>query len=473
MGVELTDNRKIIPLCRTNMSDESDCDSIPDPNMIEFSDEENPSESGESMASDDPFRQILENDNDEEPEPEFNFNPLDQIASGGIFSESADIASTIGGSETLGSVPASTLDGTSIIGDPSFTKKDTSQQKFKIPSAPDLTACDNKSMKRQLYARFLKEKKKAEKQRSAARREKRKNETDEERQAKRAAFGKTTAQVDYHQKTVENQRVWDETTVPMTENEKGRISTEDRPVEDVEVNLEQQSDEFADYFAGKVTPKVLITTSENARNRSWKLALELGSAIPNSFVLPRKRLAVKQIVKQATARNFTSVIVVNDDRGTPNGLLVSALPEGPTAHFKLTNPKLRCEMFSKNPKGNKGKGPDHAQPSSHRPELFLKRFGTRLGHRVGRMFASMYPKDPQFRGRQIVTLYNQRDYIFFRMHRYHFVKQGKKVNMQEMGPRFTLKLRSLQLGTFDSKRGDYEWIHKRHKMDSSRRKFHL
>ena len=32
--------------------------------------------------------------------------------------------------------------------------------------------------------------------------------------------------------------------------------------------------------------------------------------------------------------------------------------------------------------------------------------------------------------------------------------------MQELGPRFTLKLRSLQRGTFDSKHGEFIWIHR-------------
>jgi len=31
---------------------------------------------------------------------------------------------------------------------------------------------------------------------------------------------------------------------------------------------------------------------------------------------------------------------------------------------------------------------------------------------------------------------------------------------QECGPRFTLKLISLQNGTFDTKGGEYEWVHK-------------
>ena len=43
--------------------------------------------------------------------------------------------------------------------------------------------------------------------------------------------------------------------------------------------------------------------------------------------------------------------------------------------------------------------------------------------------------------------------------RYIF-KNEKKVGLQELGPRFTLKLRWLQKGAFDTKYGEYEWIHK-------------
>ena len=33
-----------------------------------------------------------------------------------------------------------------------------------------------------------------------------------------------------------------------------------------------------------------------------------------------------------------------------------------------------------------------------------------------------------------------------------------QARLQELGPRFTMKLLSLQRGTFDSKHGDYEWV---------------
>ena len=45
--------------------------------------------------------------------------------------------------------------------------------------------------------------------------------------------------------------------------------------------------------------------------------------------------------------------------------------------------------------------------------------------------------------------------------------------VQEIGPRFTLKLQSLQKGTFDRKGGEFEWVLKPGEQDTSRRKFQL
>lgn len=90
------------------------------------------------------------------------------------------------------------------------------------------------------------------------------------------------------------------------------------------------------------------------------------------------------------------------------------------------------------------------------------------------MLAAIFHYDPDYRGRRAVTFHNQRDYIFFRHVRYEF-KNREKVKLRELGPRFTLKLRSLQQGTFDSKFGDYEWMitGRRHDMETSRRRFFL
>nr|XP_004653705.2 ribosome production factor 1 [Jaculus jaculus] len=247
-------------------------------------------------------------------------------------------------------------------------------------------------------------------------------------------------------KTIDNQRVYDETTVDPN---------------DEEVAYDEATDEFASYFNRQTSPKILITTSDRPHGRTVRLCEQLSTVIPGSHVYYRRGLALKKIIPQCIARDFTDLIVINEDRKTPNGLILSHLPNGPTAHFKVSSVRLRKEI--------KRRGKD---PTEHAPEIILNNFTTRLGHSIGRMFASLFPHNPQFIGRQVATFHNQRDYIFFRFHRYIF-KSEKKVGIQELGPRFTLKLRSLQKGTFDSKYGEYEWVHKPREMDTSRRKFHL
>ncbi|MCJ8737812.1 hypothetical protein PDJAM_G00028330 [Pangasius djambal] len=247
-------------------------------------------------------------------------------------------------------------------------------------------------------------------------------------------------------KTIENQRIYDETTVDP---------------EDEEVAFDEGTDEFSAYFNKLINPKVLITTSDRPRGRTVRFCEQLATVIPNAHVYYRRGLALKRIIPQCISRDFTYLMVINEDRKVPNGMVLCHLPDGPTAHFKVSSVRLRKEMK------RRGK-----EPTEHYPEVILNNFTTRLGHSIGRIFAALFPQDPQFVGRQVATFHNQRDFIFFRLHRYIF-KNEKKVGIQELGPRFTLKLRSLQKGTFDSKFGEYEWVHKRHEMDSSRRKFHL
>jgi ribosome production factor 1 len=150
---------------------------------------------------------------------------------------------------------------------------------------------------------------------------------------------------------------------------------------------------------------------------------------------------------------------LDENSKKPNGLHLIHLPDGPTYHFKLSSVMLSTSI------------PNHARPSLHPAELILNNFTTRLGLRVGRAVASLFPQVPDFKGRRVVTFHNQRDFIFFRHHRYIF-DNNDKARLQEIGPRFTLKLKSIQKGTFDTKFGEYEWEHKVD-MDTSRRRFFL
>lgn len=142
-------------------------------------------------------------------------------------------------------------------------------------------------------------------------------------------------------------------------------------------------------------------------------------------------------------------------------MYISRLPVGPTAFFKVTNVKLHDAISG------------HGRRTHHQPELVLNNFSTRLGRRIGRLLGSCFEHKPDFIGRQVVTFHNQRDYIFIRHHRYIFTEDGKKANLQEIGPQFTLKLRWLQEGTFDTKLGEYEWVSRPHRQGATRKRFFL
>lgn len=249
--------------------------------------------------------------------------------------------------------------------------------------------------------------------------------------------------------------------------------------DDDEVMADENDDEFAAHFANARPPKVLITTCYKPTKAMYTFLSEMLELLPAAEYYKRNGFPLKKIVKFASNRDYTDLIVFNEDRKQINGMLLVHLPDGPTAHFRLSNLKLGRDI----------KG--HGRATAHKPELILNHFDTRLGHRVGRMFASLFPQDPQFRGRRVVTFHNQRDFIFVRHHRYIFEeKEGRDPNapkdkdgtakkkksviarLQELGPRFTLKLLSLQKGTFDSRNGEFEWVPKKENK-TSRRKFFL
>lgn len=253
--------------------------------------------------------------------------------------------------------------------------------------------------------------------------------------------------------TIEILREKDQTTVANLEGS-----------DNEETRKEMELDEFSEYYSNSYEPKVLITYSDNPHSKTRGFGKELAHIIPNSIALTRHRSSVKKICASAEREGYSDVIILNENRKQVNGLLLIHLPDGPTAHFKVSNVKLTTDIKRK-----------LSNFTSHRPEVVLTNFSTRLGHQVGRMLGAIFHYEPQFKGRRAVTFHNQRDYIFFRHHRYEFDKTGKRVKLMELGPRFTLKLRSLQQGLFDSKTGDYEWIitNKRHQMEGNRRRFYL
>jgi ribosome production factor 1 len=196
--------------------------------------------------------------------------------------------------------------------------------------------------------------------------------------------------------TLESLRVKDETTVEDVNSE-----------ENVLVQNDFDNDEFSGYYQQIYEPKVLITYADNPMKKTRIFGRELTRIIPNSTSLYRNRSGVKKIVKSAIKENFTDILIINENRKEPDGLLVIHLPDGPTAHFKVSNVRITTELRK-----------NHKEITEHRPEVILNNFTTRLGLTVGRMLGALFHYNPEFEGRRAVTFHNQRDYIFFRHYRF-------------------------------------------------------
>lgn len=171
----------------------------------------------------------------------------------------------------------------------------------------------------------------------------------------------------------------------------------------------QAGDPFTCYFNKEKEPKLLMTTVEHPRVRTIRFCQEFARTIPNLEFKFRRNCSVKGTMKAAHERGYTHLLVVNQDGRKPNGILMIHLPDGPTANFKLSSVKYHKEIRHS------------GAHSSERPEIIVNNFHTRLGQTIGRLFVSLCHFDPQFKGRRVVTFHNQRDYIFFRHHRYALI----------------------------------------------------
>jgi ribosome production factor 1 len=182
----------------------------------------------------------------------------------------------------------------------------------------------------------------------------------------------------------------------------------------MELSPEFLKQKFPQLFDPQPEPKILITTSINSSLH--KEAETLTSFFPNSTYIRRTahahahKYSVREISQFAAARDYTAVVVLMqaEHEKKPDGLDIVHLPSGPHFHFSVTN-----WIDGK-------KLPRHANDTGHYPELILNNFKTPLGILTAHLFKGLFPAAPELEGRQVLTLHNQRDYIFVRRHRYVF-----------------------------------------------------
>lgn len=210
-----------------------------------------------------------------------------------------------------------------------------------------------------------------------------------------------------------------------------------------EVQHSHVDDEYGD--AGLEDPRVCVTTSRDPSSRLKQFAKEVKLLFPNSVRINRGNNRVDELIASCKESEFTDVVMVQETRGEPDGLVVCHLPLGPTAFFTLSGAVMRHDIEG------------GAAPMSEAfPHIILNNFNTELGKRIGNVLKCLFPI-PKPDTRRIVTFSNDNDFISFRHHMY--TKEGKEdVSLHEVGPRFEMKLYQLRLGTLDQKDADNEYV---------------
>uniref|UniRef100_A0A6B0V7S5 Putative ribosome bioproteinsis protein rpf1 n=1 Tax=Ixodes ricinus TaxID=34613 RepID=A0A6B0V7S5_IXORI len=219
--------------------------------------------------------------------------------------------------------------------------------------------------------------------------------------------------------------------------------------------VSQEDDEYR--WAGVRDPKIVVTTSRDPSSKLKQFAKEMRLIFPNAQRMNRGGYEMKQLIEACRANEVTDFIVVHETRGNPDGLVICHLPYGPTAYFTILNTVMRHDI------------PNIGTMSEAYPHLIFHNFKTRLGKRVTNILKYLFPV-PKEDSHRVITFANQDDYISFRHHT--FKKEGKDYKLQEVGPRFELKLYEIKLGTLDATAAlDVEWSLRPYMNTARKRKF--
>lgn len=198
--------------------------------------------------------------------------------------------------------------------------------------------------------------------------------------------------------------------------------------------------------AGVLDPKILITTSRDPSSRLLQFSKEMRLVFPNSHRINRGNYVVKELAEACRANEITDLIILHEHRGTPDAMIVSHFPHGPTLYVSLHNVALRHDIASYN----------SSTVSEQYPHLIFENFSSKLGERVRDILKFLFPV-PKEDSKRVMTFANENDFISFRHH--VFVKTShKEVQLAEVGPRFEMKPYEIRQGTIEQDEADREWV---------------
>jgi len=171
--------------------------------------------------------------------------------------------------------------------------------------------------------------------------------------------------------------------------------------------------------------------------------------IPNSTRINRGNHVIDEITQACRTKEFTDLVILHENRGQPDGLIISHFPHGPSAYFSLHNVSLRHDI------------PDIGTAPQAYPHLIFHNLTSALGGRLTKILKALFPVPTDVatasnKGIRTITFANDGDFVSFR---HHFgVRTGKEeVQLSEVGPRFEMRLFQISLGTVENESADIEW----------------
>mmetsp|Transcript_18465 Transcript_18465/g.23781 ORF Transcript_18465/g.23781 Transcript_18465/m.23781 type:complete len:297 (-) Transcript_18465:196-1086(-) len=221
---------------------------------------------------------------------------------------------------------------------------------------------------------------------------------------------------------------------------KESVDAEDTRTSEVRTHMD---DEYGD--AGLIEPRVCVTTSRDPSSRLKQFAKEMKLLVPNSTRINRGNNRVDELMDSCRQSEYSDVVIVQETRGQPDGLVICHLPLGPTAFFSLSSSVMRHDL-----------DPPAAPMSEAYPHIIMNNFNSTLGKRVGNILKCLFPV-PKADTKRVITFSNDNDFISFRHHMYSKPTHDS-VALHEVGPRFEMRLYQIRLGTLEQKEADNEYV---------------
>jgi len=180
----------------------------------------------------------------------------------------------------------------------------------------------------------------------------------------------------------------------------------------------------------KLSANLVFTTSIKPCKDVLFILNDLKHIFSDSVYLKRKTYKLRQIIAYLKLKKVKNLVLLTQNPGKFFDFWHLDLENDFSVKYQITSIILRKSVE------NCGK------ISLHSPELFFNNFKGNINCVLGSMMKRFFIRLPEFKGRQILSFFKRKRYIFIRFHRYIFSATGKDVKIQELGPKITLKFQN-------------------------------